>query len=186
MQYYQSMNQERYQIFRNRNQNFVSETKFSETETDTFFPRPNFPKPKPRLFSETIFFETDTETLQKLAKVSRPRPKLFNILANFWSYLLQIFSSFSFSSLFLFSSPPEKKIFSFPEYFPPFSSPFFFSSNVNVNVNVNVAVFAFLHLIDRSKTKKDHNSNKRFALVTWSSVFLVILLFSFPKSSFPR
>ena len=36
------------------------------------FPRPNFPKPKPRLFSETKYFETETETLKNLAKVSRP------------------------------------------------------------------------------------------------------------------
>ena len=57
------------------------------TETDTFSPRPNFPKPKPTFFSktefskaasETFFCETnisETETLQKLAKVSRLRPK---------------------------------------------------------------------------------------------------------------
>ena len=51
------------------------------------FPRPNFPKPRPRLFSETKFFrnrnrdffsetkfsETETETLKDLAKVSKPR-----------------------------------------------------------------------------------------------------------------
>ena len=51
------------------------------------FPRPNFSKPKPRLFSETKFFqnrnrdffsetkfsETKTETLKDLAKVSKPR-----------------------------------------------------------------------------------------------------------------
>merc|ERR1712034_69422 len=40
----------RYQIFRNRYRDFFSETKFSETETETFFPIPSFPKPIPRLF----------------------------------------------------------------------------------------------------------------------------------------
>ena len=75
----------------------------TETETDTFLPRPNFPKPKPRLFSETKFFrnrnrdffsetkffETETETLKNLAKVSRPRPKprLLNI---FWNEIRKI------------------------------------------------------------------------------------------------
>ena len=56
-------------------------------ETETFFPKQNFPKPKLRLFSETKFFrnrnrdffsetkfsETETETLKDLAKVSKPR-----------------------------------------------------------------------------------------------------------------
>ena len=37
----------RYQIFRNRYRDFFCETKFSETDTETFFPIPNFPKPKP-------------------------------------------------------------------------------------------------------------------------------------------
>ena len=51
------------------------------------FPRPNFLKPRPRLFSETKFFrnqnryffsetkfsETETETLKDLAKVLKPR-----------------------------------------------------------------------------------------------------------------
>ena len=79
------------QIIRNRNRYFFFRDQIFRNQNQDFF-------------SETKFSETDTETLQKLAKVSRPRPKLFNILANFWSYLLQIFSSFSFSSLFLFSS----------------------------------------------------------------------------------
>ena len=52
-----------------------------------YFPRPNFLKPRLRLFSETKFFrnrnrdffsetkfsETETETLKDLAKVSKPR-----------------------------------------------------------------------------------------------------------------
>ena len=94
------------------------------SETEAFFPRPDSPKSKPRLFfqdqilrywyffcrdqifrnknwdflSETKFSETDTKTLQKLAKVLglRPKPRLLNILDSFWSYLLQIFSSFAF------------------------------------------------------------------------------------------
>ena len=38
----------RYQKFdRNRYRDFFSDTKFSETDTETFFPIPNFPKPKP-------------------------------------------------------------------------------------------------------------------------------------------
>ena len=57
------------QVFRNQNQDFFFETKFSETET--FFSRPNFPKL--RLLSKTKFSETETETLKKLAKVSKPR-----------------------------------------------------------------------------------------------------------------
>ena len=73
-------------FFRYQYRDFFSETKFSETDTETFFPRPNFPIPIPRLFSETkfsdtdtetfffetIFSDTDTETTKKLAKVSRP------------------------------------------------------------------------------------------------------------------
>ena len=50
---------------------FFSETKFSETETETFFRDQIFSKP--RLFSETKFSETKTETLKDLAKVSKPR-----------------------------------------------------------------------------------------------------------------
>ena len=53
----------RYQIFRNRNQYF---------------------------FSDTKFFETKTEIIKKLAKVSRQRPKprllnIFYIFYNFWT-----------------------------------------------------------------------------------------------------
>merc|ERR1719470_288169 len=80
----------KYQIFRNRYRDFFSDTKFSETDTETSFPIPNFPKPKPRLFfryqifrnryrdffSDTKFSETETDTLKKLAKVSKPKPRL--------------------------------------------------------------------------------------------------------------
>ena len=65
---------------------FFSETKFSDTKTETFLTRPNFQIPIPRLFfrdqifryrdrdffSETKFSDTDTETTKKIAKVSRP------------------------------------------------------------------------------------------------------------------
>ena len=67
-------------FFRYQYRDFFSETKFSETDTETFFPRPNFPIPIPRLsfrdkifrdryrdfLSETKFFDTDTETTQKI------------------------------------------------------------------------------------------------------------------------
>ena len=77
---------------------FFSWTKFSETETNTFFRDQIFGNQNRDFLPETKFSQTDTETLQKLAKVSRPRPKprLLNILDNFWRDLLQIFSSFSF------------------------------------------------------------------------------------------
>ena len=95
----------------------------NETDTETCFPIPNFPKPKLTLFFwdqifgnwnffwdqilwnqnrdfffKTKFSETDTETLQKLAKISwpRPKPRHFNTFDNFWTDHLQIFSSFSF------------------------------------------------------------------------------------------
>ena len=133
--------------------------KFSKTETETFFPRPNSPKLKPILFFRDQIFRnqnwdffsenkfSDTETLQKLAKDSRPkpRPRLFNILDNFWQIFFNYFPPFF--SVFLF----QKIIFFFSKYFPPITSP----PESNVNVNVNVAVFAFLHLIDKKKTKKD-------------------------------
>jgi len=35
-------------IFRNRNRDFFPRPNFFETETDTFFPKQNFPKPKPK------------------------------------------------------------------------------------------------------------------------------------------
>ena len=62
-------------------------------------------------------------------------------------YPWEIFSKYfpPFLSLVFFSS--RKKIFSFSEYHPSFSSP------PEQKVNVNIAVFSFLHLIDRNKTK---------------------------------
>ena len=82
----------------------------TETDTETFFTIPNFPKPKPRLFSETKFFrnrdffsetkfsktetetffsETETETLKKLVKVSNrevSQPKCQSLVKVFERY----------------------------------------------------------------------------------------------------
>ena len=97
-----------YQIFRNRNWNFFLRSNFSGTETDTFFPRPNFTKltPKP------------SKNWQK----SQDRDRNFSISLQIFGV---IFSKYfpPFPSLVCFYSPPEKKIFSFSEYFHPFSSP---------------------------------------------------------------
>ena len=63
----------------------------TETNTETFFTIPNFPKPKPRLFSDTKFFrnrnryfssetkfsETETETFFRDQIFPKPRPRLF-------------------------------------------------------------------------------------------------------------
>ena len=63
----------------------------TETDTETFFTIPNFPKPKPRLFSETKFFrnrnryfssetkfsETETETFFRDQIFPKPKPRLF-------------------------------------------------------------------------------------------------------------
>ena len=96
----------------------------TETDTETFFPKPIFPKPKPRLFfprpsspkpKPILFFrdqilwnryrnppkigksfEAETERNRDWTK-----PRLLYILDNFWRDLLQIFSSFSFSVFLL-------------------------------------------------------------------------------------
>ena len=47
---------------------------FFETETETFFPKPNFPKPKPRLFSETKFCRNRNRDF--FPKPNFPKPKL--------------------------------------------------------------------------------------------------------------
>ena len=99
----------RYQIFRNRNRDFFLRPNFSET--DTFLPRSNFPKPKPRLFSETKFSEADTVTLQKLAKVPRP-PRPWPKPKQDFSISLKIFGEI------------------FHKSFPPFPSLFFFSPTI--------------------------------------------------------
>ena len=61
----------------------------TETDTETFFTIPNFPKPKPRLFSETKFFRnrnryfssetkfSETETFFRDQIFSKPKPRLF-------------------------------------------------------------------------------------------------------------
>ena len=75
---------------RYRDRDFLSETNFSDTNTETFFPRPNFPRPIPRLFfrdqifqyryrdffNETKFFDTDTETFFSRPKLLIPIPRL--------------------------------------------------------------------------------------------------------------
>ena len=67
---------------------FFSETKFSETETETFFrdqffskpkprlffPKPNLQKPKLRLFSKTKFFRNRTETFFPKPNFPKPKP----------------------------------------------------------------------------------------------------------------
>ena len=72
------------------------------TETNTFSPSPNFPKPKTRLFSETKFFKT--ETLKNLAKVSRPRPnpRLLNIFWNEIRKILDLQAKLEFLGLHVF------------------------------------------------------------------------------------
>ena len=64
----------------------------TETDTETFFTIPNFPKPKPRLFSETKFlrnrnryfssetkfFETETETFFRDQIFPKPKLRLFS------------------------------------------------------------------------------------------------------------
>ena len=62
------------QIFRNRD--FFPKPNFSET--DTFLPRPNFRKPKPRLFSET-----ETETFFPKPNFPKPKPKPSKIWQKF-------------------------------------------------------------------------------------------------------
>ena len=69
-------------------------TKFSETETffqdqifpkRSLFPKPNFPKPKPRLFSETKFFETKTETFFPRPNFPKPKLKPSKNWQKFWN-----------------------------------------------------------------------------------------------------
>ena len=55
----------------------VTEWRYQNTKTDTetFFPIPNFPKPKPRLFSKTKFFR-NRDFFQK-PNFLKPKPRLF-------------------------------------------------------------------------------------------------------------
>ena len=51
----------------------------TETDTETFFPIPNFPNPKPKLFIRDQIFETKTETFfrdQILQNRYRNPPKI--------------------------------------------------------------------------------------------------------------
>ena len=78
----------RYQNFdRNWYWDIFSDTKFSETETETFFRDQIFPKPRlfseikvfrnRDFFSETKFSETETETFFRDQIFSKPKPRLF-------------------------------------------------------------------------------------------------------------
>ena len=78
----------RYQNFdHNRYRDFFYNTKFSETKTffrdqifpklkpRLFFPRPNFPKPKLRIFSETKFFQNRNRDFFTKPNFSKLKPK---------------------------------------------------------------------------------------------------------------
>ena len=54
------------QIFQNRD--FFPRPNLFETETETFFPKPNFPKPKPRLFLLNQIFRNRNRNPQKIGK----------------------------------------------------------------------------------------------------------------------
>ena len=74
----------REKFFRNRNQDFFSETKFFETETDSFFRNQIFRNWNRDFFSDTKFSETDTETFFRDQIFSIPKPRLF-----FWNQIFQ-------------------------------------------------------------------------------------------------
>ena len=145
----------RYQISRNRNQDFVLETNYSETDTFFrdqirwnrnwyFFPRPDFrnqnrdfflrPNSPPKI-DKGLETEAETETSQYP-----------------WQFLEKSSPNISLLFLLCFPSPPEKKIFSLSKYFPPFFPPFSFSFGIERQRQRRV-VFAFLHLRDGNKTK---------------------------------
>ena len=85
---------------RYRDRNFLSETNFSDTNTETFFRRPNFPRPIPRLFfrdqifqyryrdffNETKFFDTDTETFFSRPKLLIPILRLSKNCHGSWDW----------------------------------------------------------------------------------------------------
>ena len=115
----------RYQIFRNQNQGCFSETKFSETETETFFQDQIFRNRNRDFFSETKFSKTETETFfprPNLQNWYRNPPKIGKSLeteteTETSQYPWDIFSKyFPPFPLVFFSS--RKKIFSFFKYFP--------------------------------------------------------------------
>merc|ERR1712218_687019 len=65
----------RYQIFRNRYQDFFSDTKFSETNTETFFRYQIFPKPKPRLLFQDQIFQNRKRYFFPIPNFLKPKPK---------------------------------------------------------------------------------------------------------------
>ena len=65
----------RYQIFSNRDQNFFSETKFSETKTDTFFSRPNSLKPIPKPSKNWQKSRDQNQNRDFFPKPNSPKPK---------------------------------------------------------------------------------------------------------------
>ena len=85
----------RYQIFRNRYRDFFSDTKFSETETETFFRDQIFPKPilffrdqisqnrNQDFFPRPNFSETKNKTFFPRPNFSKPKPRLFFPKPNF-------------------------------------------------------------------------------------------------------
>ena len=96
---------------------------FTEIETDTFFPRPNSPRPKLILFfSKTKFSETKTETFFPRPDSPKPIPKPCNYWqksrdqARNWDFSMSLTilqrSSPNVFLLFLlcFSTPPEKRL----------------------------------------------------------------------------
>ena len=79
----------RYQIFRNRNRYFFSETKFFETETLKNLAKVSRPRPKPRLLNIFYIFYnfwTDTQ-LNELLLTNNGLVHIVHILrnTNFWS-----------------------------------------------------------------------------------------------------
>ena len=55
----------------------------TETDTETFFPIPNFPKPKPRLFPRPNFSETETDTFLPRPNFSETETEFFFPKPNF-------------------------------------------------------------------------------------------------------
>jgi hypothetical protein len=69
---------------RYRDRNFLSETNFSDTNTETFFGDQIFRDRYRDFFSETKFSNTDTETFLTRPNFSIPIPRLFFRDQNFW------------------------------------------------------------------------------------------------------
>ena len=69
---------------RYRDRDFLSETNFSDTNTETFFRDQIFRDRYRDFFSETKFSNTDTETFLTRPNFSIPIPRLFFRDQNFW------------------------------------------------------------------------------------------------------